>query len=111
MRQAREKSFSVASQLQPELFNDEERNLYQAMQPIGTAFLRSRDERRYPEALKSLVMLAPWIDAFFDKVMVMVENPAVRSNRLKLLNQIGRSFSGIAQFSEIVTEGKESKNP
>jgi glycyl-tRNA synthetase beta chain len=48
-------------------------------------------------------------DRFFDKVMVMVEDPRVRANRLALLQTLVNEFSTIADFSEIVTEGKESK--
>jgi len=40
---------------------------------------------------------------------VMVEDPQVRANRLSLLQTLVKEFSTIADFSEIVTEGKESK--
>lgn len=46
------------------------------------------------------------MDAFFDKVMVMVEDPKVRANRLALLRDLSKEFSTIADFSEIVTENK-----
>jgi glycyl-tRNA synthetase beta chain len=49
------------------------------------------------------------VDAFFDKVMVMVEDERLRANRLALLQTLLREFSTIADFSEVVTEGtKES---
>jgi glycyl-tRNA synthetase beta chain len=48
------------------------------------------------------------VDAFFDKVMVMVEDEKVRSHRLAMLRDLLASFSTIADFSEIVTEGKSS---
>jgi glycyl-tRNA synthetase beta chain len=109
IRQAKEKSFQVAANMRPELFSDVERDLYQEMQPIGTAFTLAMQHHKYLDALNALVALAPRIAAFFENVMVMVDEPDVRSNRLLLLNQLGRGFSGIAHFSEIVTEGaKES---
>ena len=46
------------------------------------------------------------VDAFFDKVMVMAEDAKVRANRLALLRTLLKEFSTIADFSEIVTEGK-----
>jgi glycyl-tRNA synthetase beta chain len=46
------------------------------------------------------------VDAFFDKVMVMAEDEKVRANRLELLRTLLKEFSTIADFSEIVTEGK-----
>ena len=49
------------------------------------------------------------VNAFFDKVMVMVEDERIRANRLALLQTLLKEFSTIADFSEIVTEGKESK--
>ena len=46
------------------------------------------------------------VDMFFDKVMVMVDDEHVRANRLALLRDLLSEFSTIADFSEIVTEGK-----
>ena len=46
------------------------------------------------------------IGKFFDEVMVMVEDEKVRANRLALLRTLLKEFSTIADFSEIVTEGK-----
>ena len=40
--------------------------------------------------------------------MVMVEDDHLRANRLALLQTVVKEFSTIADFSEIVTEGKES---
>jgi glycyl-tRNA synthetase beta chain len=51
----------------------------------------------------------PVVDKFFDKVMVMVDDEDVRSNRLALLQRLLFEFSTIADFSEIVTGGKEAK--
>ena len=41
--------------------------------------------------------------------MVMVDDERIRANRLALLQTLLKEFSTIADFSEIVTEGKESK--
>jgi glycyl-tRNA synthetase beta chain len=109
IRQAKEKSFQFATSIRADLFSDVERDLYSEMQPIGTAFMNAVQDHKYLEALNALVAFAPRIDAFFEHVMVMVDDPQVRANRLLLLNQLGRGFSGIANFDEIVTEGKESK--
>ena len=65
-----------------------------------------RKEKRDQEALAHVALLRPVIDTFFDKVMVMVEDEKLRANRLALLDTMQRSFSTIADFSEIVTEGK-----
>jgi glycyl-tRNA synthetase beta chain len=69
-----------------------ERELYQefrriAGQPIENAISRLR----------------PKIDLFFDKVLVNAPDPAVRQNRLTLMQTLLAEFSTIADFSEIVT--------
>ena len=66
-------------------------------------------QRNYEQALVEVSRLRPAIDHFFDKVMVMVEDERVRDNRLVLLQTLLKEFSTIADFSEIVTEGKESR--
>jgi glycyl-tRNA synthetase beta chain len=58
---------------------------------------------RYREALEQIATLRPHVDLFFDKVMVMVDDSAVRQNRLALIASVLSSFSSIADFSEIVT--------
>ena len=63
----------------------------------------------YEHALIEISKLRPAVDCFFDKVMVMVDDERVRANRLALLQSLLKEFSTIADFSEIVTEGKESK--
>jgi glycyl-tRNA synthetase beta chain len=68
-----------------------------------------KEERKYEDALLEIAKLRPAVDLFFDKVMVMVDDPAVRANRLALLQTLVNEFSTIADFSEIVTQGKESK--
>jgi glycyl-tRNA synthetase beta chain len=60
----------------------------------------------YERALVEISKLRPAVDTFFDKVMVMVEDEPVRANRLALLATLLKEFSTIADFSEIVTEGK-----
>lgn len=65
-----------------------------------------RAKRDYEPALVEISRLRPAVDAFFDKVMVMVEDERIRANRLALLQILLKEFSTIADFSEIVTEGK-----
>jgi glycyl-tRNA synthetase beta chain len=106
IRQAKESSCHFATEIRADLFSEVERDLYREMQPIGTAFMHAVQGHKYLDALDALVSLAPRIDAFFEHVMVMVDDPDVRANRLLLLNQLGRSFSGIAHFGEIITDTK-----
>jgi glycyl-tRNA synthetase beta chain len=59
----------------------------------------------YGQALDALVRMKPAIDAFFAAVMVNAEDPAVRSNRLSLLQQVDDFFNSFADFSQIVVQG------
>ena len=63
-----------------------------------------RGQKRDHEAVAHIAQLRPVVDTFFDKVMVMVDDEKLRANRLALLATMQRSFSTIADFSEIVTE-------
>ncbi|HYH00769.1 MAG TPA: glycine--tRNA ligase subunit beta [Terriglobales bacterium] len=77
-----------------------------AKQAATTADLvkKLRAEKQYAQALTDISRLRPVVDTFFDKVMVMVEDEQIRSNRLALLQMLVDEFSTIADFSEIVTE-------
>jgi glycyl-tRNA synthetase beta chain len=56
---------------------------------------------RFTEALKDLARLRPAVDAFFDQVMVMAEDKAVRANRLALLNRLSNLFLEAADISRL----------
>ena len=72
---------------------------------IGKRVVGLAERRDYVPALEAMATLRPYIDAFFDKVMVMDPEREVRHRRLLMLQRILRTFSGIADFSEIVTAG------
>jgi glycyl-tRNA synthetase beta chain len=55
----------------------------------------------FESAMESLSTLRPAVDAFFDKVKVNDDDPQVRENRLKLLNQIRAATRAVADFSRI----------
>ncbi len=55
----------------------------------------------YTAALKQLAALRPTVDAFFDEVMVMAEDPALRANRLALLNGLSGLFLQVADISRL----------
>ena len=58
---------------------------------------------QYGEALGKIATLRPPVDVFFDKVMVLDPDATVRGAHLGLIDGVLRGFSGIADFSEIVT--------
>jgi glycyl-tRNA synthetase beta chain len=73
------------------------RALLEARAPVEDAMRR----RAYGEALSVLAGLRGSIDAFFAEVMVMDEDPALRRNRLALLREVRRAFSGVADLSRL----------
>jgi glycyl-tRNA synthetase beta chain len=50
-----------------------------------------------------IATLRPAVDKFFDKVMVLDPDETVRGANLGLIDGVRRGFSGIADFSEIVS--------
>jgi glycyl-tRNA synthetase beta chain len=55
----------------------------------------------FAAAMTAMAKLRPQVDAFFDKVTVNVDDPALRANRLKLLNEIRAATRAVADFSKI----------
>ena len=55
----------------------------------------------FAAAMTAMAKLRPHVDAFFDKVTVNVDDPALRANRLKLLNEIRAATRAVADFSKI----------
>jgi glycyl-tRNA synthetase beta chain len=107
LRQAEEKG--IASGVTFHALPDsapEEKNLAGYIDVNGPRVEALRKKKEYGDALMLLATAREPVDAFFDKVMVMVEDEKVRANRLALLRTLLKEFSTIADFSEIVTEGK-----
>jgi glycyl-tRNA synthetase beta chain len=55
----------------------------------------------FESAMSAMAKLRPAVDAFFDKVKVNDDDPNVRENRLKLLNEIRSATRAVADFSRI----------
>jgi glycyl-tRNA synthetase beta chain len=87
----------------------EEKNLAAYVEIQAPRVEGYRQKKEYQDALILLSTAREPVDAFFDKVMVMANDTQVRANRLALLQTLLKEFSTIADFSEIVTERKESK--
>lgn len=107
LRQADEKKIRPASQFEYLAdAADEEKMLAGYMERASPRAEEHRKKAGYKEALLVLSTAREHVDRFFDKVMVMVEDERIRANRLALLQTLLKEFSTIADFSEIVTEGK-----
>jgi glycyl-tRNA synthetase beta chain len=102
LRQAEEKGFALGSPKDVKLA-PEAQQLAAAATALVPVVAKLRQQRAYGEALAAIATLRPVVDTFFDKVMVLDNDPAFRGANLGLIDEVLRGFSGIADFSEIVT--------
>jgi glycyl-tRNA synthetase beta chain len=102
LRQAEEKGFHPD---QPKLgkLALEAIDLWDRSKELAPQIAKLREQRNYGEALVLIATLRPTVDQFFEKVMVLDADEAVRSANLGLIAEVLRNFSTIADFSEIVT--------
>jgi glycyl-tRNA synthetase beta chain len=108
VRQAEEKgeTFSVSwdeGKQYGELVEPEETALIAAFDEVEGKVRELREKRDYRAAIEMVATLRPAVDAFFERIMVMAPDPKLRSARLGMIRQVREAFSGIADFSEIVT--------
>ena len=103
LRQAAEKKEPLAADFTAHLAEPEELHLSAASLELAAKVALLREKRDYAGALEAIATLRPAVDAFFDKVMVMAPDPTLRAARLGLIQSVLDGFSGIADFSEIVT--------
>lgn len=82
----------------------EEAALIRAFIEVSPQFQAAVQSKDYRKAVSLVAGLRQPVDAFFDKVMVMVDDEQKRTVRLLLLLAIVSQFETIADFSEIVTE-------
>jgi len=110
LKQAKEAGIGPAAKFQalPDSA-DEEKRLAAYVATYAPRVETHRQKKEYQKALSVLATAREPVDAFFDKVMVMVADERIRANRLALLQTLLKEFSTIADFSEMVTDGKESK--
>jgi len=86
----------------PSLFSEPvEKNLYQSFLKAKEKIAPLLNQRDHEAVLLEMTQLKRPIDDFFDGVMVMVEEEAIRNNRLALLDEVGKLFLRIADFSKL----------
>jgi glycyl-tRNA synthetase beta chain len=81
------------------LILEEECELYQQITRSESALAPLLERRDYAASLNHLARLRPSVDRFFDGVMVMEEDRALRHNRLALLSRLKALFDHIADLS------------
>jgi glycyl-tRNA synthetase beta chain len=84
------------------LKQDEERALADALQRATKDATSAIAREAFEAAMRALSTLRAPVDAFFDKVTVNADDPQLRVNRLRLLNELRRAVHEVADFSKIV---------
>ncbi len=86
----------------PDLFvQEEEKDLYSAFVALRNECVPLVNSEKFSEALRGFPQITPRINTFFDKVMVMDKQEAIKTNRLALLKSIWETLSLLADFSKI----------
>ncbi|TCS38322.1 glycyl-tRNA synthetase beta chain [Paucimonas lemoignei] len=96
------KSEGTAGSVQTGLLQEEaERALHGAMVALAPKIDAAFAQGDFTGTLKALAQLRENVDAFFDDVMVMAEDPALRNNRLALLAQLHGMMNRVADISKL----------
>jgi len=86
----------------PSLYRlDEEKTLAKAIGQVKAEASAAVAKEDFAAAMSAMAKLRPAVDAFFDKVKVNDDDPTIRENRLKLLNEIRGATRAVADFSKI----------
>ncbi len=85
-------------------FGASERLLWDRYLGVRSEAQRLIDDRAYDAALRELAALKPAIDKFFEDVLVMDPDPAVRENRLRLVGAIAATFHRVADFRQLAVK-------
>lgn len=83
------------------LTESEEKALAAALDTALPAAQAAAEREDFASAMTALASLRAPVDAFFEKVRVNADDPAVRANRLRLLNRIREATLAVADFSKV----------
>ncbi|MEO8538071.1 MAG: glycine--tRNA ligase subunit beta, partial [Betaproteobacteria bacterium] len=78
-----------------------EHDLWHAFETLAPAIDAHCARGDYASALRALAGAKPAVDRFFDDVMVMVDDAALRANRLALLNRVSATMNRVADISKL----------
>jgi glycyl-tRNA synthetase beta chain len=101
LRQAEAKGESFGSAERKELKEAPEISLFEALQKATGSANQLFERGDYAGYLKTFAVLKAPVDLFFDKVMVMAEQKALRQNRLALLADLRKAMNRVADISKL----------
>jgi glycyl-tRNA synthetase beta chain len=96
------KADGAAPRLDPALASEAaERELVEALSNTGPRIEASVQAGDYAAALEAAAALGPPVDRFFDEVLVMADDAAIRANRLRLLLDVRDAVGALGDLSQI----------
>ncbi|HET9087419.1 MAG TPA: glycine--tRNA ligase subunit beta, partial [Acidobacteriaceae bacterium] len=104
LRQAREKKMSFGNSVADALLREPaEKELSRRVSEVDRAIQKNYRAGNYSEVIAAIASLQQPLNAFFDSVMVMVDDPQLRGNRLGLLSRTESVVRWAADFSELAS--------
>jgi glycyl-tRNA synthetase beta chain len=86
------------------LREDAEAALLEELVRVEAEVAEMRRARDYAAVLRAVASLKPAVDRFFEQVLVMADDPAIRTNRLGLMKRVSDLFGDVADFRKIQAE-------
>jgi glycyl-tRNA synthetase beta chain len=100
-----EKAGGAAAAPDTALFReDAEGRLHDVLTRVKSRVGAEKQARNYVAALRGIADIKPAVDEFFEKVLVMADDDAIRRNRLALMREVSSLFSDLADFRKIQAE-------
>ena len=84
-----------------------EAGLHGAVESVAKKVAAANANRDYTTSLKEIAVLRPALDRYFDDVLVMADDEALRRNRLAFLARLLAKLSTIADFAAIAPESAD----
>lgn len=102
LNQAKKQKLNISDIVKTDLLKEEpEQNLYNQYVVIDKQLEELLSKKDYANAISKLNDIKPYLDNFFEKVMVMCEDEDIKINRISLINYITEKFNSFVNLSSL----------
>ena len=102
LNQAKKQKLNISDVVKTDLLKEEpEQNLYSQYVAIDKQLEELLSKKDYANAINKLNDVKPYLDNFFEKVMVMCEDENIKINRISLINYITEKFNSFVNLSSL----------
>ena len=102
LNQAKKQKLNISDVVKTDLLKEEpEQNLYNQYVVIDKQLEELLSKKDYANAINKLNDVKPYLDNFFEKVMVMCEDENIKINRISLINYITEKFNSFVNLSSL----------